>query len=270
LTGKGSLALVTGATSGIGKALCFLLAAKGINLIATGRDAAKLQELKEALTLQVQVHTVAADLLLPEQRRQLIERIHQLAPTLVINNAGFGLYGECLTTSTAEQLKILEVDVAAVLEITLEAARTLVSKNQEGTIVNVSSAAGFQIYPGFCVYAAAKGFVNQFSRSFDYEMRPHGVRVLTICPGWVKTNFQKQASQGKGQNSEDRGAMTPEFIAHSIWQQIQTQKPLNIVDWRYRWLTYLSYFFPTSWSIAVLKKNIHKRMPTQPLMKIDI
>src|SRR5580658_2209493 len=108
------LAFVSGATSGIGQATCQLLAKKGIPIIATGRNEAKLLELKQTLSNQVRIQTIQADLSKITDRQEVIALIHQCAPDLVINNAGFGLYGEALTYSTQEQVSILEVNGQAV------------------------------------------------------------------------------------------------------------------------------------------------------------
>lgn len=262
-----SWALVTGATSGIGKALCFILAKQRINLILTGRNEKQLQELQEQFQSHVQVKTLAVDLNEKADRVRLIELIHSQAPDLVINNAGFGLYGEALTYSTDQQLSILEVNGMAVLELTLEAARTLISKGKKGTILNVSSAAAFQVFPYLAVYAASKTFVNQLSLAFDQEMQPYGVRVLVACPGKVATEFQKRAG-GETNTKAEPGVMTAQHVAKAIWRQIKDQKPLEIIDWRYRLATSLSYFMPRRLVSYSIKETIRKRIPSRKILKL--
>jgi hypothetical protein len=259
------LALVTGATSGIGKATCELLASQGINLLIIGRNQEQLQFLKQNLSQQVSVEAFQADLAQPQGRQSLISLLHERAPDIVINNAGFGLYGEALTYTTDEQVDILEVNGRAVLELTLEAARTLISKGKKGVILNVSSAAGFQIFPSMSVYAASKAFVNCFSRSFDFESKRYGVRVLAICPGVVATNFQKKAGSLFHKHA---GAMSPSFVAEQIWKQIRDLDPLRIVNWKYRLLTFFSFFIPISWTVAVEERMIAKRITPRTLIKI--
>lgn len=265
---KPSLAFVSGATSGIGLALCKLLAQQGIALMATARNEDALKQLKETLQSLVDVDIVAADLSQSNDRKQLVAWIQKKAPDLVINNAGFGLYGEALSYATSEQEKILTVDGLSVLELTLEAARTLFSKGKKGTILNVSSAAAFCISPQFAVYAASKAFVNHFSQSFDEEMHPYGIRVLATCPGMVQTNFQQRAG-GKGLIKEEPGVMSSEFVASQIWQQIQCQKPLLIVDWKYRFLTTLAALLPKHWVATFMKRKMSKRMIPRTMIKIN-
>jgi short-subunit dehydrogenase len=115
------------------------------------------------------------------------------------------------------------------------------------------------------VYAASKAFVNHFSQAFDLEMKPYGIRVLTICPGMVATEFQKRAGSI---NDQKMWAMSPTFVAEQIWKRIKRLEPLSIIDWRYRLLTFLSYFVPKSWSAAVEQRIIAKRIRPRTIIKI--
>ncbi len=247
------VALVTGATSGLGKALCYLLASKNIPLIISGRNEEELEELKQLL--QVPVTTCKADLSIPEDRKKLLALIHEYVPDLVVNNAGFGLYGEALSHTTQEQLDILEVDGKAVLEITLEAARVLKNEGKPGTILNVSSAACFYVFPGFSVYAATKGFVRQASMGLDGELKPYGIRVLTACPGQIKTAFRMRASKNHPQKSY-RHAMSTKSAAEHLWHQIQTGKRVYTFDVRYWLVILLSRLVPEPIVEKFLKKSI--------------
>lgn len=254
-----SLALVTGASSGIGEALCHLLASKGIPLLITGRDAAKLERLAAALQERVVVTAFSADLTDAAQRCTVIEKIHEYHPDLVINNAGMGLYGNAMTHSTQEQMRVFTLNADAVLELSLEAARTMMLHHKQGVILNVSSAAAFQVFPQFAVYAAAKAFVNHFSESFDEEMRPYGIRVLSSCPGIVKTAFTERAG-GLPTALDAALAMSPEFAAQEIWQQIQKGKTIHLFDWKYRVASYLTALIPKRLRIAILKKCIANKI----------
>jgi short-subunit dehydrogenase len=252
------LALITGATSGIGKATAELFAQKGLDLILSGRNQRELEYLQESLSKQVNVQIIQADLAQAEGRERIIDVLHAQVPDLVINNAGLGLYGGALTYSTEEQVNILEVNGRAVLELTLEAARALISINKKGVILNVSSSAAFQVLPNMTVYSASKAFVNHFSQAFDFEVKNDGIRVLTLCPGMVATHFQTRA--GGKLDEQQAGVMTPSFVAEQIWKQIARLDPLCIIDWKYRLLTLLSFLLPKSWIAATVELNIAKRM----------
>lgn len=250
------LALVTGASSGIGEAFAELLADQGTALVISGRNQGRLNAVAERLRSKVEVSVVQADLSDVKERGKLVEVIKNRAPDLVVNNAGFGFYGEAVNLSTKKQMEMLEVDGAAVLELSLEGAKAMIEKGKKGVILNVSSAAAFQIFPYFAVYAAVKAFVNSFSQSFDEEVRAKGVRVLAACPGVVATRFRKRASQGKQQES-DPFAMSQEFAANELWKQIQLEKPIRTFDWKYRVATFFSrYLVPNKLIAKFAKKAI--------------
>lgn len=253
-----SLALVTGASSGIGWALSHLLAEKQIPLILSGRDAARLEELKRELSAKVPVTLVIADLLSPKGRAELVKMIHTRSPDLVINNAGFGLYGDALTYGTQEQLDILTINANVVLELTLEAARTLISSGKNGVILNVASAAAFETIPAFSVYSAAKSCVVKFSEALDFEVAPQGVRILTACPGMVETDFRRRASSGYPQTEK---GMTPQYAAEQIWRQIHSGKRVAIFNSFYKVALWFSNnFLPKSWVAPFLHSRIKSRI----------
>ncbi|NGX42593.1 MAG: Serine 3-dehydrogenase [Chlamydiae bacterium] len=262
-----SLALVTGASSGIGMQLCHLLAEEGIDLIITARRTENLQSLAEELGDKVNVEIVTADLANHHQRKELIEKMYERVPDLVVNNAGYGIYGEALTHETQKSMDMLEVDVAAVLEISLEGARALISSEREGVIMNISSSAAFQIFPYFAVYAASKAFVNNFSESFDEEVKHYGVRVLAACPGMVATEFPFVASGGAHREGNPL-AMSVGFAASEIWRQILKRKPVHAFDWKYRIATFLSrYLIPKKITAMVMRKTIESRHPKKTIIK---
>lgn len=259
-------ALITGATSGIGKATAELFAQKGIDLILSGRNLQELQHLKENLSQKVNVQMIPADLATSEGRKCIIDALYTQTPDLIINNAGFGLYGEALTYSTNEQVSILEVNTKAVLEITLEAGRSLVSSNKKGIILNLSSVAACQVLPDMAVYAASKACVNSFSQALDFEFKKYGIRVLTLCPGMVATNFQSRA--GGKIDKQQVGVMSASFVAEQIWKQIERLNSFLIIDWKYRFLTFLSCLLPSSWIANTVRYNIARRMNPRTLIKI--
>lgn len=264
-----SLALITGASSGIGTALAHLLAQKGIALILTGRNEEQLQKVANELRGLVAVETVSADLAHEKDRKLLLELIHERQPDLVVNNAGFGLYGPALTHDTASQLMMLRVNTEAVTELSLEAARALISTGKQGVILNVSSSADFLVFPGLAIYAATKAFVTQFSRSFDEETRHYGVRVLASCPGVVNTAFRNRAAGNHADTQAERGGMTDSFAAEQIWNQIVKAKKVHRFDWKTRLGSFFArYCLPESWVASLLSRRIASYHPERPLLLI--
>lgn len=235
---KFTLALVTGASSGIGSGICRLLASKGIPLLMTGRNVEQLNLLAEELRSSVTVEIMVADIAIEADRKQLIEKIHDRKPDLIINNAGYGLYGLAMDHDSKAQCGMVDVNATALLEITLEGIKTLVSENKKGTILNISSIADKIILPGLAVYGATKAFVTQVSRSLDEETKPYGVRVLVSCPGVVSTDFRRRAS-GREKVHPDPAAMDVSYAAEQIWKQIIKEKQIHYFNWK----AHLTAFF---------------------------
>lgn len=252
---KHQLALITGASSGIGSALAERLAQEGIRLILCGRDLRKLQEVKSKLKVETQL--MVADLAQKEGRVLIAEIIRTQKPDLVVNNAGAGIYGAAVDLSIDYQTELVELNVVALQELSLIAARTMKEHRIKGTILNVSSSACFQVMPNFAVYSATKAYVTQFSQCLDFELAPFGIRVLTNCPGMVETNFRERAGGTKKDQKLSFMAMTADFAAEQLWKQIRDKKRVVVFDWKNRILIFLSkYLIPTAVSAKITQKMI--------------
>ncbi len=243
------LALITGASSGLGQALSVALAEQGIPLILAARHFDTTPPLAE---------TLLSDLTLPEGRRLVLETVRARTPDLIINNAGCGLYGPILSHSLEAYQEMLALNAQAVMEITIEAARALKEKNQQGTILNISSAAAFFPYPTFCVYAATKAFVNTFSLGFDTEMRPFGIRILTACPGQIDTPFRSKAALHFPQRP-DSITLPTQRVVSLLLRQIERGERLQIIDGRYKWMLRLAHLLPSSLREKIMIHNLKSR-----------
>lgn len=231
-------ALITGSFSGLGKGLADFLEAKGIEVIRTGsRD---------------------IDLSHPEERKKLLATISQKSPDLIVNNAGMGFYGPCLNLTIDEQLKMIELNCKALVEITLHAAFVLKQSDKQGTILNISSAAGFIPFPTFNVYSASKAFVTNFSLGLDSELKNEGIRVLCACPGPIATNFRTRAAKGHPQITDEL-TMTIETAALHLWKQLVQKRPLYIFDWRTRLVIFIARMTPRFFLNKILKKQLKSR-----------
>lgn len=252
---KYQLALITGASSGIGAELAKQLALKGIPLLLTGRDKHKLEEL--AATLSAPAMLLPLDLTQRSDRNKLISAIREYVPDLIINNAGFGLYGNALSNSVSEQLQMITLNIEALTEISLISAKVLVDRKGKGTIVNISSVAAFIPIPCFAIYAASKTFVNHFSEALDLELSQSGVRILTMCPGQVDTSFRIRAS--KGQSKEKSPASIPvEKAVKIILSKIASQKRVAVIYWSNQIKIALMHCIPKSWIMSSLKNKMSK------------
>jgi hypothetical protein len=232
------LALITGASSGLGAALAEALSERGIPLILAARDEVALRRVAAQLRVPAEVYVV--DLVAIAQRRRFLAYLAERAPDLIINNAGRGLYGPAVEHSTQLQSDTIELNVQAVVEIALEGAKAVLKRSKTATIMNISSAAAFFSYPTHCLYAAAKRFVLQFSEGLDIELAPRGIRVLASCPGLIDTPFS-----GRAGIKANRGllTLTAPWCARLILRQIDKGKRREIIDWRYKCLVPLAQLF---------------------------
>lgn len=189
-------ALVTGATSGLGKEFCWQLAAAKHNLVLVARDGDRLEALAEDLRqlAAVQVEVIPADLAEPEDLARVCNRLESgagegVAPVgLLVNNAGFGLGKPFLEDSFDRELYGLEVMVRAVMATSYFAGKAMVERGR-GAILNVSSVAADT---GMGTYSAHKAWVRAFSEGLSEELAGSGVTCTVVCPGLVQTEFHER------------------------------------------------------------------------------
>jgi uncharacterized protein len=193
----GRVALVTGASSGIGETFARALGARGLRLILTGRDEGRLGRIADeiAATYNVRVERATVDLASPGGPEQLKAAVDGfgLVPDVLVNNAGAGLIGTFTTLPLDAQLDTIRVNVEAIVALTGLFLPAMLARGR-GAIVNTSSAAGLQPLPHYAVYGATKAFVNSFTQAIWAEVRARGVRVIAVCPGPVtETRFGERA-----------------------------------------------------------------------------
>lgn len=235
-------AVVTGATSGLGKAVSLLLKEKGFEVLEVGRTSP----------------TFPIDLSKAPERQKLLSLITEHKPSLIINNAGFGLYGPTLDLSMEEQLAMIEVNITALFEITLHGAKTMLQTGRGGTILNISSAAAFFPYPTFNVYSASKAFVRSFSLALHHELKGQGVHVLCACPGQIATDFRHRAGKGHPQK-KDRRTMDVQQAAERLWRQIEAKTPEIVFDGKTRALLAIARCLPRFLLYPILVQGLKDR-----------
>jgi uncharacterized protein len=251
-----NLALLTGATGGLGVALATLISQKNIPLILVGKDEKKLIDLQR---LCPNSSYIVADLL--HNRDRLIDVIREKKPDLIINNAGIGLYNKAALMSTKEQLDILEINAKALLEITLEGIKTLIKENRCGTILNVSSIGAEMPTPMMSVYGASKAFVTMFSKACDFECTPYKIRILVASPGQFSSSFATKAAKKSVDESKKIASMSSERVAKRILWQIEKGKGVDYFDWRYRCLRFLvKYILPDRLISYMIASSIDLRL----------
>jgi len=191
---KGKWALVTGASSGIGQAIARELAAGGTNLVLTARRVDRLQEF--AATLPVKTEIFAADLEQAEAPKQIraFTDAKGIAPDLLVNNAGFGVFGEFREMDLDRHLAMIQVNCSAVVAMTRLYLPDMIAR-RSGDILIVASTASFQAVPYQTAYAATKAFDLIFAEGIAEEVKRFGVRVCALCPGQTKSEFHEVAHE---------------------------------------------------------------------------
>jgi short-subunit dehydrogenase len=186
-------ALVTGASSGIGRAIARQLAAEGTALVVVARDETRLRALADSVEVECEV--LVADLADLSALKQVEQRLaDRSAPIdLLVNNAGFGFQGSFHELDMDRESAVVDVNITAVHRLARVAAAAMADAGRGG-ILNVSSMAGFTATPGGATYSATKAFVTSLSESLHAELRPHGVHVCALCPGFTRTEFQSRAA----------------------------------------------------------------------------
>jgi uncharacterized protein len=197
---QGKWALVTGASAGIGVALANELAAGGTHLVLTARRRDRLEELARTLGQRYGIRTAVfdADLAKSDAPQKIYDFTKQQGPDidLLINNAGFGQYGELTQVPAQRLLDMVQVNCAAVIHLSRLYLADMVARRR-GDVLILASTAAFQAVPYISTYAATKAFDLLFAEGLAEEMRPHGIRICALCPGSTESEFHAIAGQEK-------------------------------------------------------------------------
>jgi short-subunit dehydrogenase len=257
---ENKLALITGASGGIGEAFAHVLGAEGYDLVLVARRDQELHRVKGVITskLPVAVHVMALDLNGTDAVETLMAEMasRNLVPAIVVNNAGFGLAGPIAELSRDEQLRMIDLNVRVLTDLTLRFLPTMVA-NKSGGIINVASIAGFMPGPMMAVYFATKNYVLSFSDALNSELRGSGVTLTTLCPGTVKTGFQARA----GQN--ERGSTLSAYdVASQGWAGFKAKRRVVIPGFLNQMMAYGLRLTPRRISLPLIKQVMGRRRAT--------
>ncbi len=253
-------ALITGASSGIGEAFARALAARGQNLILVARSRDKLEHMAAELALK---HSISAvpfrfDLSLPAAAQAVADQLgaRDLPVHLLINNAGFGGRGEFAKLPLDRQLEMLRLNTQAVIELTHLLLPPMLER-RAGGIINVSSMTGFQPIPYAATYAATKAFVTNFSMGLAEELRPYGVRVVTLAPGGTETNFYEIGERRGARFPGKRQA--PEEVVRRALRKLDAGGGLEVSRRDNQALIFAQRFLPRGLVPRLLAKRLRPR-----------
>lgn len=234
---QGKTALVTGASGGIGEVFARELAARGMNLVLVARSEGKLRGLAEELSRNhgVKVHVQPTDLSRPGAAAALHAacKAQSLAVDLLLNNAGFGTFGQFETIAAERETELIQVNVTALVEMCHAFIPDMLARGPGVAVVNVASSAGFQPTPYFATYGASKAFVLSFSEALWAEYRGRGLHVLAVCPGATRTGFfdASQSEELKQHSFFNSLMMTSEEVVKQSLRALERGKHYIINGW---------------------------------------
>lgn len=251
-----SWAVVTGASSGLGEAYARQLAEQGANVVLVARSEDKLFNVSVELerTHGIQTLVLPFDLTDPADRFELIGRLDHLEVHTLVNNAGFATHGELVDLERDRISSEVQLNVAAVTELTHAVLPQMLSRDR-GAIINVASTAAFQPIQKMATYAATKAFVLSFSQALWAETRQTGVHVLCICPGATETPFWSNA--GAEENMTNRRSV--DDVVATTFAGLRQRKPYVIDGLVNKVLAHANRFVPTQLAMRISNWLVNER-----------
>jgi short-subunit dehydrogenase/uncharacterized protein YndB with AHSA1/START domain len=256
---QGHWAVVTGASSGLGRGLAAKLAERGMSLVLTGRNQARLEETAQqirAAAPRVKVKTVSADLSTPEGVAALLDEVGGRPIEVLVNNAGFGSYGPFAETDPHREASEVAVDASAVIALTRAFLPGMLARGRGG-ILNVASTIAFQPAPYQAVYGASKALVLSFSQALWAESRAAGVAVTALCPGPTRTGFVGALGADVGHTAIYRKLGAPEPVIEAGLRGLEKGRAVVIPGLKNKLLAFGVRFLPRPWLARLSARLLH-------------
>ena len=231
-------ALVTGASSGIGKEIAYYLASLGIDLIIVARNKENLEKIKKDVNVNVKIITM--DLIIRDNVFKLYDMVKKDDVDILINNAGFGLFGTFDETDLSRELEMIDLNVTTYHILTKLFLKDFLKK-ETGYILNVCSSAGFMAGPRLSTYYATKNYITKLTLAINEELRQKksNVSISALCPGPVNTNFNKVA-HGEFAINE----ISPKYVAKLGIDKMFKKKMLIVPTFKMKLTLFLTRFAP--------------------------
>lgn len=231
-------ALVTGASSGIGKEIAYYLASLGIDLIIVARNKENLEKIKKDVNVNVKIITM--DLIIRDNVFKLYDMVKSDDIDILINNAGFGLFGTFDETDLDREMEMIDLNVTTYHILTKLFLIDFLKKDS-GYILNVCSSAGFMAGPRLSTYYATKNYITKLTLAINEELRQKGsnVSISALCPGPVNTNFNK-AAHGEFAINE----ISPKYVAKLGIDKMFKKKMLIVPTFKMKLTLFLTRFAP--------------------------
>lgn len=253
-------ALITGASGGIGKELAVHFARDGHRLVLIARDSKKLELLKKQLEqdYQAEVLTIVKDISDQQSVKEVYEFLQEnnIQVDYLVNNAGFGLYGEFVKTSLDDELNMIDLNIKSLTHLTKLFLPGMIANNGGG-VLNVASTAAFQPGPLMAVYYATKAYVLSFTEALANELKDTNINVTALCPGPTETGFSNRANLQKSKLFKS-GVMDVKEVASVGYKGFLLGKTVVIPGTRNKLLAHSVRFMPRKVVTSVVR-NVQER-----------
>ena len=256
----GKVALITGASAGIGRAFAEVFAAEGFDLVLTARRLDRLAAVANDLHAKhgITAITLAEDLADPAAPARLMANLSDrgIVPSALVNNAGYGVPGNYAETPWTPHAEFIQVLVTAGCHLTHLALPRMLEQRY-GRIINVASVAGLLPgAPAATLYAAAKAFMIKFSQSLSQELAGTGVNVTAVCPGFTRSEFHDVTGSRDEMNKLPRWVwLTAERVAREGFNAVNRGIPVTVNGTIYRGITRLARLIPDTWTAALMRRS---------------
>lgn len=257
-----SWALVTGASTGLGKEFCELFAKDNINLIIVARNKDKLTEIADSLKekFKIQVEVCAFDLSLQDNVAEVIKFIStkNIQIDYLVNNAGMGVYGNFAQTPWQQEHQMMELNMISLTHL-MKSIIPMMVKNKKGKILNVASTAAFQPGPLMSVYFASKAFVLSLSEALNEELKNTGVTITTLCPGPTETEFFKSAKMEslKFADTKSKLMMTSKEVAEIGYKSLMSSERVVVAGILNKITAFSTRFLPRPLLAKIAQQLLH-------------
>lgn len=247
--------MVTGAASGLGYELALLLAKDKYELILVDIDAEKLESAKENIENEFgsKITLLVKDLSTQGIAQEIFEEIEEIPISVLINNAGFGIFGTFSNTDWQRESDMLHLHIMTTTHLTKLLLKGMVERGR-GKILNMSSLAAFQPGPLMSLYYASKAYILSFSEAIANELKGTGVTVTALCPGQTKTCFQEVVSEGTVDNKISFNVACPREVAAYGYKAMLKGKTVAIPGIFNKFLSKLPRFISRNTTTAIVRK----------------
>lgn len=251
------IALITGASTGLGREFARLCARDGYDVVLTSRSLPQLEELAAEIQRNTNraARVIEKDLSIPDAAREVFDELTSagLNIELLINNAGFGLVGRFWELDEIQQMQMVQLNVGALTHLTRLFLPGFVQR-RGGRILNIASTAAFQPGPLMAVYYATKAYVVSFSEAVHNEVREYGVTVTALCPGPTKTEFDKRAGGANTKLFKGRNVMDARAVAEIGLAAMKAGKPLVVAGRINTAMAFLTRFAPRQFAASMARR----------------